>query len=281
MKKTNIILSALLAGGLCWTACEKALPDNNIPQTYPDNARTAFVKFIHAYAGKAPAMTSGAGPNIIFYINDTLNRLNGTALTYAASGGQYPTPSVAATNTRSFYIAAPVGRFQIYGMLARFTGSRPTPAAGDTVFRSILNFEAGKNYSLFLADSAQSPSMVLVPDNFGTISDGKYKIRLANFQAWPDDVQEIYSTREGKVVQDNITYKNVGQFIELNAPGRTDTFQVRKVSGSSPVGVGHVFYQVAFTPQSKRAYTVFTRGKMITGTSTVFQSIAPGLTTLY
>lgn len=279
MKNNNrfFILAGVLAMG--WASCEKTLLDGSIPQSFPDNNATAYVKFLHAYAGKAPALTTGAGPSVYLYLGT--QKINASGLSFTGSGGAFPTPSTATTNTRSWYVALPAGGSTLYGVMARNSASPsvPAPVAGDTVFKSAVNLQAGKSYSAFLSDTAQTPSITLLEDNYGEMVDGKYKLRLANFLAWPGDVQEIYSTREGRVVQGNITYKTAGQFIELPVPKISDTLIIRKVSGSSPGTYSTTIN--GFFPVSKRAYTFFTRGKQITGTSAVFQNYGVAWTTNY
>jgi hypothetical protein len=279
----------LLAAGVAIlgvAACEKALPDDNIPQRFPNPESTSYVKFIHAFSGRTPALTTGAGPNLFLYLSDSINRINGNFLGFTQSAGQYPAPSTAATNARSWYCAMPVGNYNLISVLARVTGGVPTPNAGDTILRTNISLAAGKFYTFFLADNAPTaaattttPVFTTVEDNWGSIAENKYKIRLANFFAWSDDVQELYSVREGRVIQGNISFRNAGDFIELNAPNRTDTFYVRKVSGSSPAAVGANLYTVSLTPVAKRAYTIYTRGRLLSGTSTVFQNSSPAITT--
>jgi hypothetical protein len=180
----------------------------------------------------------------------------------------------------------PIGNYNLISVLARVTGGVPTPNAGDTILRTNISLAPGKFYTFFLSDVAPtaaatttSPTYTPVEDNWAPIADNKYKIRLANFFAWSDDVQELYSTREGRVIQSNISFRKAGDFIELNAPNRTDTFYVRKVSGSSPAAVGSNIFTVSLTPVAKRAYTVYTRGRLLSGTSTVFQNSTPAITT--
>jgi hypothetical protein len=278
----------LLAGGLAagFMSCEKNLLEGNIPERFPNPESTSFVKFIHAYSGKTPALTAGAGPNLFLYLSDSMNRINGNFFGFTQSGGQYPAPSTAATNARSWYVAMPVGNYSLISVLARVTGGVPTPIAGDTMLRTNISLAAGKFYTFFLADNnptaaatTTTPVFTAVEDNWGGIAENKYKIRLANFFAWSDDIQELYSVREGRVIQSNISFRNVGDFIELNAPNRTDTFYVRKVSGSSPTPVGTNLLLLSLNPTAKRAYTVYTRGRLLTGTSTVFQNSSPLVTT--
>jgi hypothetical protein len=262
-------------------ACEKSLPDNNIPQTYPDNSAVSYVKFIHAYAGKTPALTSGAGPNVLLYLNDTIGRINAvtTPLSFATSGGQYPAPSTATTNARSWYTALPSGSFNLLGVLARLSAGVPAPNAGDTIFKTSVTMVPGKHYTAFLSDTVQNPSITFVPDEFGTISEGRYKIRLANFVAWPGDLQEIYSTREARVITTNISYKEAGVFVELNVPSIRDTLIIRKKSGPSPGTYSTTIS--GFIPTGKRAYTIVSRGKQLTGTSATLQSYGTITTTNY
>lgn len=270
----------LLAGGLAavFMSCEKNLLEGNIPQRFPNPEFTSFVKYIHAYSGKSPALTTGAGPNLYLYLSDSMNRINGNFWGFSQSGGQYPAPSTAATNARSWYTAMPVGNYSLIGVLARVTGGVPTPIAGDTVVRANITLAPGKFYTIFLSDTlitttSTRANFTRVDDDWGTIGEDRYKIRLANFMAWPDDIQELYSTRERRVIQDNISFKGVGSFVDLPVQSIGDTLLVRKVSGSSPVPVGTVFLQInGFSPTKKRAYTIFTRGRNLTGTSTVFQN---------
>jgi hypothetical protein len=250
----------LLAAGVAIlgvAACDKALPDKNIPEFFPNPETTSYVKFIHAYSGRTPALTTGAGPNLFLYLSDSINRINGNFFGFSQSAGQYPAPSLATTNARSWYCAMPIGNYSLISVLARVTSGVPTPNAGDTLLRTNISLAPGKFYTFFLSDNAPTatatsttPTYTPVEDNWGTIADNKYKIRLANFFAWSDD-----------------------------APSRTDTFLVRKVSGSSPAAVGATLFSVSLTPTAKRAYTVYTRGRLLSGTSTVFQNSSPAITT--
>ncbi len=274
----SLIMLAAISTGL--VACEKNLLKNAIPETFPNDPTMSYVKFIHAYAGKAPALTSGAGPAMFLYSGtQKLNSTAANAFAWAAFGGQFPAPSSATTNARSWYCALQYGSTTFYGVQARVSGSTPAPVAGDTVFRRTVALEGGKSYVAVFGDTAQSPSITMLPDDYGTLTENKYKIRLANFLAWPDDVQELYSTREGRVIQSNITYKTAGNYIELDRPRISDTLIIRKVSGSSPGTYAINIF--GFFPTGKRAYTVFTRGKQLTGTSTVFQNISTIVTTNY
>jgi hypothetical protein len=277
----------LLAGGLAagFMSCQKNLLENNIPQRFPDVQNEGFIKFIHAYASRTPAVTSGAGPQMILYLNDTTKRLNGaisaaTAFGFGPFGGQFPARSTDTANATSTYVSVPKGTAMVVGVLARFASGVPAPIRGDTVFQAPINIEPGKYYTAFFGDTLQNPSLTVVPDDFGNIAEGKYKIRLANFLAWPGDIHELYSVREGRVIQGGIGYKKVGEFIELNVNIRSDTIIVRKVSGPSPVANGFPLRTFnGFSPIPKRAYTFFTRGKQMTGTSTVFQNSSTRFTT--
>ena len=290
MKMYNKILLIALAIAASFVGCEKNLLEGNIPQRFPDSQNEGFIKFIYAYASRTPAVTAGAGPQLLLYLNDSTKRLNGAttaanAFGFAPFGGQFPARSVATTNATSTYVSVPKGAGTVIGVMARFaTGGVPAPIAGDTIFRAPINIEPGKYYTAFFGDTLQNPSLTVVPDDFGVIPDGKYKIRLANFLAWPGDIHELFSTREGRVVQGGIGYKQVGEFLVLNVNSMRDTIIVRKVSGPSPVANGAALYTLnGFSPTGKLAYTFFTRGKHIpttsAPTSTLFQNSSPLLTT--
>ncbi len=258
------IFSTVAAGALLLGGCEKnLLQDNRDYSLFPDNG-AAMVKVMHAYASKQPSLTT-IGPNVFLYANN--NKLNGSALTYAISQGTWPAPSTSTTNARTLYANVEPGSVPFLGIMAR-----TTPVAGDTVFKSTLNLAAGSYYTAVLSDSLPNPSVTLLEDKFLPISVGTYKIRLANFAAWPNDVYDLYSLRERKVIAAGIGYKKASDFIELPVPALSDTLSIIKRSGNSnlPDTVGKIN---TFAGVSQRAYTILSRGKTTT-TSTTFQSFS-------
>ena len=262
MKLTKYLAVAGSAA-LLLSACEKnLLQDNRQYSLFPENG-TAMLKVMHAYASKQPSLTT-SGPNVFVYLDH--NKLNGNALTYAISQGTWPAPSTSSTNQRTLYAGVQPGNMTMLGIMAR-----ATPVAGDTVFNSAVNIAAGKYYTAVLSDTLPNASVTLLEDDFLPIPDGTFKVRLANFAAWPNDVYDLYSLREGKIIASGVGYKKASAFVSLPVPQLSDTLSIIKRSGNSPLSdtVG----KVSFSGQSTRAYTILSRGKT-TATSSAFQNFS-------
>jgi hypothetical protein len=275
-KKNKLIMA--VAGVMTLAACEKNLLDSNRTYVFPDDSKEAGLKIIHAYAGKSPALTTGAGPNLFMYLGT--QKLNGNVLNWTAGGGFWPTTSTSTTNIRALYSIVPAGTATLYGVQGRVAAGVPAPAPGDTIFTKNQAWEAGKNYTVFLTDTLPNPGVLAVEDKLAAPREGYYQLRFANMVAWPDDIQEVFSKRENKVIFSNVGYKKVTDFIELKVPTISDTLTVTKVSGSSPMPYSYVI--LGFTGLQKRAYTVYTKGKNLgTTTSATFQNFMGGVVTVY
>lgn len=269
----SLILLAIMA-----SACDKNLLDEAVNYT-PVDGTVANVKIVHAYAGKAPALTTGAGPSVFIYWGT--DKLNGAGLGFTNSNGLWPAPSVAATNAKSFYAALTPGERTFYGVMARTSATllpagQPAPIAGDTIFTLKTKLDAGQYYTLFLTDTLPTPQIIVVPERQVTAPVNKYWLRYVNLIAWPSDLIDVSSVKENRKLFTNVSYKSVTDYIELNVPKGRDTLVFRKVGGSSP---GTYVDSVFLTPSHQRAYTYYGRGKNLSGTSAVFQNRGLGITT--
>ena len=266
-------LSILAMAGLL-VSCEKNLLDDNLPYTLLSENGTAAVKFYHAYASKQPSLTT-VGPNMFLYQDG--KQLNGAAFTYAISQGTWPAPSTSTTNSLTFYSSVAAGSTSFQAVMARVSSGAPAPAAGDTLLKTTFNLEAGKYYTAVFGDTLPNLSLTLLEDNFAPIPENTFKVRLANFAAWPNDVYDLYSLRENRIILSGVQYKNASEFISLPVPGSPDTLSIIKRSGNSPLAdtVGKIN---GFTGLQLRAYTIFTRGKT-TATSTSFQTFSTNVIT--
>ena len=262
---------------LALAGCEKKLLESNRVYVFPGNNEVGL-KFVHAFAGKAPALTAGAGPGLFMYLGS--QKLNGNVLTWTSNGGFWPATSSATTNTRSLYSIVPAGQATLYGVLGRVAAGIPAPAAGDTIFTRNQNWEAGKFYTVFFTDTMPTPGTLVVEDDMSPIPEGRFRLRFGNLMAWPGDVQQVFSTRENRVIFDNVGYKQVSNFIDLPVPSRADTLVITKKSGPSPMP--YTININGFTGQSRRGYTIITKGKNLsTTTSATFQNFMGSIITVY
>ncbi|MEQ8552919.1 MAG: DUF4397 domain-containing protein [Cyclobacteriaceae bacterium] len=90
------------------------------------------------------------------------------------------------------------------------------------VLDTLLNFETGETYSLFIADSLKSIEMIKVKDSFPSVADGEAMVRFAHLS--PDATTiDAYVDNE-KILSDK-SFKEVSEFLPVSS-GR-ETFEIR------------------------------------------------------
>lgn len=249
----NITTSLFLL--LAITSCEdKNLLDENNKWTFADTANGAQIKLIHVYPSLTPAVTAGNGPAVFIYRGS--QKLNGTAAQAMAYGNIWPASAV--------YGFIPTGNTPYYLVMNRVNSSAiPTPVAGDTVATLTYDFQANKNYSVFLIDTAPAAKTMVVEDVLAVPAANKYRARFGNVGMNPTDTFDIYSVRAGANVATNLSIKQMTGFADFDVPTLSDTFYLRKKGTTTP-NISSVF---GFTPTSLRSYTFFVRGKTGIATS--------------
>ena len=90
------------------------------------------------------------------------------------------------------------------------------------VLDTMLNFETGETYSLFIADSLRSIEMIQVKDSFPSVADGETMIRFAHLS--PDAMSVDVYVDDTKILSDK-SFKEVTEFLPVSS-GRK-TFEVR------------------------------------------------------
>jgi hypothetical protein len=228
-----------------FSACERTdeLLDENHQWNYVDTTTNGFLKVVHAYAPLGPSVVANSGPKVMVFVDG--KRWLRDSLAYNAT---FPAPSGA-------YAVIPAGSHNVQFILSR-SGTVPQ-SAGDTVFKTTANIAAGKYYTAFLADSAQSPGVFLVNDNFVIPNQGNYLVRFANLVANPNQRYDIYADSLQRMVATNIGYREISDFVALPVPRITENFTVR-LAGTTTV----VYTLPAFAPVSQRAYTLYNRGRV-------------------
>ena len=108
----------------------------------------------------------------------------------------------------------------------RFTDANNEVA---TVLDTILSFETGETYSLFIADSLRSIEMIQVRDSFPSVSDGETMVRFAHLS--PDAPPIDIYVDNTHIIGDR-SFKDVSDFIPVGSE-RT-TFEI-KAAGTDEV----------------------------------------------
>lgn len=240
-------------------ACKKTteLLDENNVWVNSDQTKNANVKFIHAFASITPAITTGAGPVMAVYMNTI--KITGTTATAntLSYGSLFPATTV--------YSFLPAGNANFSFIMNRWTSGVFAPVAGDTVFKSTVNLQAGKYYSLFLVDTTQTPTVLVNEDALKVPALDKFSVRFANLAANPTERLDVYSVRQETNVFSNVGYKAITDFIDLPVPVISDTFHVR-LTGTTT----NLYSLNTFTGTPQRMYTFYSRGKRgLTGATRV------------
>lgn len=253
MRIYHIAILFTVAALSIYSSCtKKDLISENDKWEYTSDHNVGYVKVLHNYSGKTPALPSATSPSIFVYANGA--KLNGTGLTYATV---WPATSV--------YAEVKAGSNTFLGVLARMntavTPNVPAPVAGDTILNFNFNIEKGKYYSVYLVDTAPTMRALIKEENFVVPNTGTYKIRLANLTSNVLDSLNLYS-RNGRVnLISNVTHKQISNFVELPLNTINDTLEVRTPNGAFLYYVNNATAPQPFFPIGQRIYTVVARGK--------------------
>lgn len=261
MRKIHVKLLLLVLTPVIIFSCVKETDDNldRLEKFYLFNPEAiAQVKFIHAYTpltinGIAAAVTSGTTTTGTgFRITMDGNKINGAQNNNANTntliwGGVFP-----ATTAYSFL---PPGAHTFKFIMNRIpTGGTYTPIAGDELFTTTLNMNAGKKYSMFIADPYSTA--YVVEDNYQQPPLNQYGVRFINLSAETSTRYDVATARHGKIFSD-VGYKEMQDFKLLTIPSITDTIYLKIAGTNTTVGTAIN----TFTAGSQRVYTLYARGK--------------------
>jgi hypothetical protein len=252
MRYLSIIMIAAVAA-LAMPSCKKKnLLDENNKAVFFDTTAVANIRVVHCFAGNAPQLPTApnatTGPQVFVYANG--KKLNGNALSYA---GQWPSPNVYAgidqgTNVRFDVVMARLN--------LAIVPNAPAPIAGDTLLTTNIPLQAGKFYSLYFSDTVGTYRLTAREDIMPTPDYQTYKIRLTHWMMNPTDTFNVFSRRTQTTIIPDITHKKISDWIQLDVPIISDTFEVRKKGSVTP------FIQInGFAPAGLRFYTIVLRGK--------------------
>ena len=194
MKKNNLFTMKIFKNIALVTAFAATLVSCSKSDDKYDNVGqfAAAVGVVHASPG-SPALD-------VAFDN---NRLGVTSFTF---------------NKRVDYLRAYVGNrsFKVFNA---------TTATTTPLISKDINFESGKYYTIFIADTASKMEIVTLRDS--TRSAGRDSVRLRFVNMSPDaPALDLYIKGNPTPIATNITYKNTGNFFSLKAAANTE-FEVR------------------------------------------------------
>ncbi|MBL0271107.1 MAG: DUF4397 domain-containing protein [Chitinophagaceae bacterium] len=148
---------------------------------------------------------------------------------------------------------------------------RDTLTATTQVPLSFANdFQAGKNYTVFVYDTITSPKQVTVQTDIVVPSDNTARLRFGNFTYSPTapPAVDIFSKRLNTNIFTNVPVSQVTGFMPYNT-NVTDTFYVRETGTGVNLknwdnlpAPGGTFVDIiaVLTPRPQRSYTLVFRG---------------------
>lgn len=262
----------LILTPIAFATCKKDTNDklDQLEKFYYENPEAiAQVKFVYAYApttinGIAAASVSGTtttGTGMRITMDN--NKINGATNTAANTNTFFWGPKPGGTNYFSSfypptnaYAFLPPGAHSFKFIMNRITSGAFAPIAGDEVFNTTAALEAGKKYSMFLADPYGPPAVYTVEDAFTVPNLGQYGIRFVNLTGDAATRYDVVSARQGTKIFANVGYKELKDFITLGTTTVTDTIYLRNAATNA------VIDQInSFSPGPQKVYTFYARGK--------------------
>lgn len=254
--KTFFSLSTIAVTLFSCETDESDLLEENEKFVMHNPATTAQVKFIHVFPPLTPNATTSAPSGPRFDIFSNGRKINGMTTTSTvanglAYGGVFPfTP----------YSFLSVGSNDLMFRVHRIFEGALAPEAGDTVFNASVSFEAGKKYSVFLADKPD-PGLMIVENNSESAPLNFYQLRFINLCADVNDSYDLYSLRHGSLFS-NVSYKEISQYITLEKTETSDTLRLF-LAGTSTI----LASVNAFSAAPQQVYTFYAFGKTSVGTT--------------
>jgi Domain of unknown function (DUF4397) len=239
MKFKIFIFSALLAIGIA--ACKKNT-FSVTERTTPEGSAQVKLAYFSAYT---------VMPNTILYIND--KAISNTLLAPVSfpGGGLNMNGSL----NGDYLLVAP-GNTKVQGI-------RPIPGTGLPslkLFEFTQLFEADKNYTYFITDTATSTTGFSIEDTKAKPDSGFARFKFVN--AMPNvtaiDLYRGTNNTTATLYQSNIAFKGVSASFDLSVPV-TDSFFIRP-AGALATTVPMARRSFAASLTNQRVYTMLARG---------------------
>lgn len=132
-----------------------------------------------------------------------------------------------------------------------------TPVPASKLFETSQTLEAAKRFTLYITDTSQNTSAILVNDDTPAPDSGFVRVKFVNLipNVPALDVYKGLNAATAKLLMNNIAYKGVSEY--MNIPNGTDSFFVRPAG--SPITTIPVARR-SFALSNQRIYTIISRG---------------------
>ncbi len=132
-----------------------------------------------------------------------------------------------------------------------------THLAASKLFETSQSLEAAKRFTLYITDTSQNTSAILVNDDTQAPDSGFVRVKFINLipNVPALDLYKGPNAATATIVMSNVAYKGVSEY--MNIPNGTDSFFLRPAS--SPVTTIPVARR-SFNLSNQRIYTLLSRG---------------------
>ena len=107
-----------------------------------------------------------------------------------------------------------------------------------------------------MGDTVPTRKVTVVEDLLPAPAYQRYKIRLSNWLMNVTDTISVFSRRENREIIQNISHKQISEWVDLPLPVISDTFELRKKGTTAAM-----ITIPTISPAGMRMYTILTRGK--------------------
>ena len=107
-----------------------------------------------------------------------------------------------------------------------------------------------------MGDTVPTRKVTVAEDLLPAPAYQRYKIRLSNWFMNVTDTISVFSRRENREIIQNISHKQISEWVDLPLPVISDTFELRKKGTTTAL-----ISIPTISPAGMRMYTILTRGK--------------------
>jgi hypothetical protein len=237
MKK--IFLFSILASSIAMiTGCDKETEITAPSENVNSSQAQLKINFVSAYT---------ANPSVQLKLNDTRVSNLITARTPFPGGG-YNTGG----GSTGDYLAVNPGTVGLTIAIP----NKNTSNDSVVLFKSNLNLEAGKNYTVHVTDTAANTKMLLTEDDVSFAQNGQVRYRFINLMPNVPAVDLYYGNT---LVAANVQYLKSSPYFTMLVPATSLTWSVRQ-AGADPSSTALATYLSANTSINGRAYTAMATG---------------------
>ncbi|MBI5857305.1 MAG: DUF4397 domain-containing protein [Sphingobacteriales bacterium] len=241
MKSIKLYIAGIvfILASVAIVSCEKTFDEKTLQQTdFTNSTRVQlFLAMVNATRN---------------YVYVDANQVTGSAM---SSGSVFPSAA------NSFVVNGGLKAFLVRDTLSTST---------QVPLSFAENMQVGKNYTVFVYDTINTPKQKTVVTNIEVPTDTTARVRFANFVFSKTDVPavDIFSKRRNVNVFTNVPVTDVTGFIPFPS-AFNDTIYVRETGTSNLLATMN-----SFNPSAKRSYTLVFRGRYQSTSGTVVRTLS-------